>query len=134
MILAACGGRGNGEKYAEGLARAESGEGSGKWEMGRVDKKERGWGGVDGNGEGETGRGNLEGGNGEWEMGRGAIGMGRGLQWGRGQREEEMERGAMGKLGGKMGSGQWGGGKGERGRDGEGEKKGQEEGRFQRWI
>ena len=74
MILAACGGRGNGEKDAEGLARAESGEGSGKWEVGRVDRKELGWGGVDGNGEGETGRGNLEGGNGEGEMGRGAIG------------------------------------------------------------
>ena len=40
MILAACGGRGNGEKDAEGLARAESGEGSGKWEVGRVDRKE----------------------------------------------------------------------------------------------
>ena len=66
MILAACGGRGNGEKDAEGLARAESGEGSGKWEVGRVD----------------------EGGNGEtsWKgaMGRGAIGkrlaMGRGTR------------------------------------------------------
>ena len=33
-----------------------------------------------------------------------------------------------------MGRGQWGGGKGERGRDREGEKKGQEEGRFHRWI
>ena len=44
-----------------------------------------------------------------------------------------MERGAMGK-GGKMGRGQWGGGKRERGGDGEGEKKGQEEGRFHRWI
>ena len=63
MILAACGGRGNGEKYAEGLARAEGGEGSGKWKVGRVDRKDGGWGGVDGNG--ETGRGNLEGGNGE---------------------------------------------------------------------
>ena len=50
MILAACGGRGNGEKDAEGLARAESGEGSGKWEVGRVDRKKGGWGGVDGNG------------------------------------------------------------------------------------
>ena len=74
MIIAACGGRGNGEKNAEGLARAESGEGSGKWEVGRVDRKKGGWGGV------ETGRGNLEGGNGEGEMGRGAIGMGRGWQ------------------------------------------------------
>ena len=68
MILAACGGKGNGDKDAEGLARAESREGSEKWEMGRVDRKEGGWGGVDGNREGETGRGNLEGDNGEGEM------------------------------------------------------------------
>ena len=68
MILAACGGRSNGEKDAEGLARAESGEVSGKWEVGRVDRKEGGWEGVDGNGEGETGRGNLEGGNDEGEQ------------------------------------------------------------------
>ena len=40
MILAAFGERGNGEKDAEGLARAKSGEGSGKWEVGRVDRKE----------------------------------------------------------------------------------------------
>ena len=39
MILAACGGRGNGGKDAEGLARAESGKGSGR---GRVDRKEGG--------------------------------------------------------------------------------------------
>ena len=126
MIIAACGGRGNGEKNAEGLARAESGEGSGKWEVGRVDRKKGGWGGVDGNREGgdvETGRGNLEGGNGEGEMGRGAIGMGRGWQWRRGQGEEEMERGAMGK-GGEDGKGatgrgergkRWGWGRGEEG-------------------
>ena len=37
----------------------------------------RGWGGVDSNGEGETGRGSLEVGNGEGEMGRGATGTGR---------------------------------------------------------
>ena len=144
MILAACGGRGNGEKYAEGLARAESGEGSGKWEVGR---KEGGWGGVDGNG--------------EEEMGKGVIGTGRGWQWGGGC-EEDMERGQWGSWGGrweggkridvrrrwrggqwgssgggggggrgKMGRGQW---RGERGRDGEGGKKGPEEGRFHRWI
>ena len=101
--------------------------------MGRVDRKEGGWGGVDGNGEGETGRGNLEEGNGEGEMGREAIEMGRGWQWGGGQSEEEMERG-NGEGGGEMGRGQWAGGKGERGGDGEGEKKGQEEGRFHRWI
>ena len=64
-----------------------------------MDRKEGGWGGVDGNGEVETGRGNLEGGNEEEEMGRGAIGMGRGWQWGAGQCEEEMERRAMGKMG-----------------------------------
>ena len=63
-------------------------------EVGRVDKKEGGWQGVDGNGKGETGRGKLEGGNGEGEMWRGAIGMGREWQWGGGQCEEEMERGA----------------------------------------
>ena len=33
-----------------------------------------------------------------------------------------------------MGRGQRGGGKDERGGDGEGEKKGQEEGRFHRWT
>ena len=49
-----------------------------------------------GNGEGETGRGNLKGGNDEGEIWRRAIGMGREWQWGRGQREEEMERGAVG--------------------------------------
>ena len=96
MILAACGGRGNGDKDAEGLARAESREGSEKWEMGRVDKKEGGWGGVDGNGEGETGRGNLEGGNGEGEMERVAMG-----KWG------EDEKGAVGR--GERGK-RWGGG------------------------
>ena len=139
MILAACGGRGNGEKYAEGLARAERGEGSGKWEVGR---KVGGWGGVDGNGEEEmgkgvigTGRGWQWGGGCEEDMERGAMGK-LGGKMGRGQadrREEEMERGAMGKLGGggKMGRGQW---RGERGRDGEGGKKGPEEGRFHRWI
>ena len=98
MILATCGGRGNGEKDAEGLARAESGQGSGKWEVGGG-QEGGGWEGVDGNGEGETGRLNLEGGNGEGEMWRGAIGMGREGQWGGGQREEEMERGAVGKKG-----------------------------------
>ena len=50
MILNACGGRGNGEKDVEGLARARSGEGSVKVEAGRVDSKE-------GGGEGETATG-----------------------------------------------------------------------------
>ena len=78
--------------------------------MGRVDRKEGGWGGVDGNGEGETGKGNLEGRNGEGDMLRGAILTGRGWQWG-GGREEEMERGlAMGK------GGRWEGGNGEGGK------------------
>ena len=60
-----------------------------------------GWGGVDDNGEGE--------------MGRGAIGTGRGWQclMGRGQREEEMERRAMRKRGGR---GRWEGGNGEGGK------------------
>ena len=39
MIPDACGGRGNGEKYSEGLSRDKSGEGSGKRE---VDRKDRG--------------------------------------------------------------------------------------------
>ena len=49
--------------------------------------------------------------------------------------------GGNGEEGGEMGRGQRGGGKGakgrgegERGGDGEGEKLGQEEGRFHRWI
>ena len=45
-------------------------------------------------------------------MGRGAVGTGREWQWGGGQCEEEMERGAMGK--GATGRGErrkrWGGG------------------------
>ena len=68
MILAAYGGRGNGEKDAEELARAKSGEGSGKWEVGRVNRKERGWGGVDCNGDGGQGGGIWKGatGRGRW--------------------------------------------------------------------
>ena len=69
MILAACGGRGNREKDAEGLARAESGEGSVKWEVGRVDRKEGGWEGWmatgGGDREGESGRGQRGGRDGE---------------------------------------------------------------------
>ena len=126
MILDACGGRGNGEKDAEGLARAESREGSGRW---------GGWTGRRGDGEVwmATERGRQ--GGGIWkeamrkgEMGRGATGTGRGWQWGVGQREEEMERGAMGK------GGRWEGGNGKGERDRDVEKKGQEEGRFHRWI
>ena len=51
MILAVCGGRGNVEKDAEGLARAESGEGSGRW---------GGWIGRRGDGEGWIGRRGME--------------------------------------------------------------------------
>ena len=122
-----------GKRMLRGWQGAESGEGSGKWEVGRVDGRKGGWGVVDSDGGVETGRGNLEGSNGEGEMGRGAIGTGRGWQWRGGQGEEEMERGAIGN-GGNMGRGQRGGGKGERGGDGEGEKKEQEEQRFHRWI
>ena len=130
MILAACGGRGNWEKDAEGLARAESREDNGKWEVGRVDRKE-------GDGKGWISMGRQGGGiwKGATERGRcgGAIGTGREWQWGGGQREEEMERGAV-----RQGR-RWEGGNGEGGTmkevgDGEGEKKGQEEGRFHRWI
>ena len=89
MILTACGGRGNGEKDAERLARAESGERSGKWEVGRVDRKEGGWGGVDSNGEGETGRGRQGGGIWKGAMGRGdnVRRRWRGGQWVGGQWE-----------------------------------------------
>ena len=86
-------------------------EDNGKWEVGRVDRKEGRWQGVDGTGRGETGRGNLEECNGEGEIGREAIETGRGWQWGGGQSEEEMERGNG--EGGEMGRGQWGGGKGK---------------------
>ena len=74
-----------------------------------------------------TGRERLEGGIWKGAMGRGATIMGRGWQWGGGQHDEEMERGAMGKLGGKMGRWQWGG---ERGRDGEGKRRGKRTGDF----
>ena len=99
--------------------------------MGRVDRKERGWGGVDGNGDGGQGGGIWKGAGVD---GEGSNRDGKGVTTWRGQCEEEMERGAMGKGGGEMGSWQWGGGKGERGGDGEGEMKGQEEGKFHRWI
>ena len=103
-----------GKRMLAGLARAESGEGSGKWEVGRVDRKEVGWGGVDGNGEGETGRGrqgggNLEGGNGEGS-------------------NRDGKRVAMGRGRGAMGKGRWGGGKGE------GKRNWQEDRGFHRWI
>ena len=109
-----------GEKDAEGLARAESREGSGRW---------GGWTGRRGDGEGwmAMGRGRQEGGIWKWAMRRGAIGTGRGWQWGGGQREEEMERGAMARGRGAMGKGRWGGG------NRTGEKKVQEERGFHRY-
>ena len=77
--------------------------------MGRVDRKEGGWGGVDGNREAETGNENLEGGNGEGKMGRGATGTGRGWQrrgglWGRGERGKSWGRawGEEGARGGEI--------------------------------
>ena len=102
MIQAAYGGRGNGEKDAEGLARAKSGEGSGKWEVGRVDRKERGC------REGESGRGQRAGVDGER-----SNRDGKGVTIWRGQCEEEMERGAMGKGGGGWEVGNGEGGKGK---------------------
>ena len=60
-------------------------------------------------------------------MGRGAIGMGRGWQWGGGQHEEEMERGAMGRGQGAMGKGRWGEGN-RTGEKGMGQRGGEEEG------
>ena len=67
------------------LARVESGEGSGKWEVGRVDRKEGGWGGVDGRGGwrqgGESGRGQRGGGDGEGSNRDGKrLAMGRGTR------------------------------------------------------
>ena len=123
------GGRGNGEKDAEGLARWKVGGGEG------------GQGGVMGRGGWQRGEGDKEGDSGRGQRGGGDVEAsntnrdGKRVAMGRGQREEEMERRAVGKGGGgKMGRGQRGGGKDKRGGDEEGEKKEQEEGRFHRWI
>ena len=112
--------------------KAGRGVGSGRW---------GGWTGrrVDGEGWIATGTGGREGESGRGQRagvdGEGSNRDGKGVTIWRGQCEEEMERGAMGKEGGgEMGSWKWGGGKGERGGDGEGEMKGQEEGKFHRWI
>ena len=83
--------------------------------MGRVDRKEGGWGEVDGNREGETGGGGGQ------------------------QGQEERCNGEGDNVRRRWRAGQWGrweqgGGKGEKGGDREGKKKGQEEGRFHRWI
>ena len=82
--------------------KAGRGMGSGRW---------GGWTGRRGDGDRwmATGRGRQGGGIWKGVTGRGRwggeqIGTGKGWQWGGGQREEEMERGAMGK-GGKMGRG-----------------------------
>ena len=90
MILAACEGRGNGEKDAKGLARAESREGSGRW---------GGWTGRRGDGEGwmATGRGRQGG-----RIWKGAMGRER---WG--GEQQGWEEGGSGE-----------GGNGERGEDG----------------
>ena len=56
-MLDDCGGRGNGERDAEGLPRAGSKEGSGKGEAVGVDRKDGG--GEGGNGEAETRRGTI---------------------------------------------------------------------------
>ena len=66
---------GNGEGEVESWQGPGVGE---EGEAGRVDKKE--WGGEGGNGE-ETGRGGWRGGNLKGEMGRGATGRGR-WEWG----------------------------------------------------
>ena len=93
MILAACGGRGNGEKDAEGLSRAESGEG--EWEVGGAEGGREGGvmgrggyqrgGGGGGDREGESGRGQwggeLEEGNAEGSNRDGKrLAMGRGTR------------------------------------------------------
>ena len=104
MILAACEGRGNGEKDAKGLARAESGEGSGRWGgwTGRRGMGRGGWQQGGGDREGESGRGQWGGKDGEGSnrdgkrvaiergaMGKGAMGrVERGKRWGRAWGEE----------------------------------------------
>ena len=114
MILDGCGRRGNGEKDAEGLAKARSRERSGKGKAGRLDRKEgvdrgrqqqaRGrqgggdWKGATGTGsnrEGETGGGQRGGGDGEEQWGGGKeVRMGIGRLWeGAKRRGEEGARG-----------------------------------------
>ena len=102
MILASCGGRGNGGKDAEGLARAESREGSGRW---------GGWTGKRGDREWETGRGNLEGGNGEWGDGEGSNRGGKKVAMG-----SWTTRGGDREGGNGEGGGRWEGGNGEGGK------------------
>ena len=99
-----------GKKDAERLARAESREGSGRWEGWTGRRGDGEW--VDGNGELETGRENLEGGNGEGSnrdgkrvaMERGAMEKAVGRRWegcnGEGGSGKEVETG-MGRRRGK---------------------------------
>ena len=103
MILDACDRRGNGEKDAEGLARAGSGERSGKGKAGRLDRKEGGIGGNSNreggdregsNREGETGGGQREGGDREEQWGGGKeVRVGIGRLWERSKRRGEGARG-----------------------------------------
>ena len=120
MILAACEGRGNGEKDADGLARAESGEGSGRWGgwtlrrgdgegwMATVRGRQgmRIWKGAmgrrrwEGEQQGREEGGNGEGGNGEGgEDGKGATGRGeRGKRWGQAWGEEGARGGEISQM------------------------------------
>ena len=95
-----------------------------------MDRKEGGWGGIDGNREGESVRGQRGGGDGEGSNRDGKeVAVGSGTTW-----RGEMERAAMGG-GGEMGRGQWGGGKGKEvgwGGGEEGGRRKKEEGRFHR--
>ena len=72
------------DQDAEGLARAENGEGSGKWEVGRVDRKEGGEGWMATGGwrqGGGIGRGQRGGGDGEGSNTDGKrLAMGRGTR------------------------------------------------------
>ena len=90
--------------------KAGRGVGSGRWGgwTGRRGDGERWMATGTGGREGECGRGQRAGVDGE-----GSNRDGKGVTIWRGQCEEEMERGAMGKGGGEVGSWQWGGGKGK---------------------
>ena len=65
-----------GKRMLRGWQRPKAGRG-----VGRVDRKEGVWGGVDGNGEGESGRGQRGGGDGEGSNRDGKrVAMGRGTK------------------------------------------------------
>ena len=99
MIQAACEGRGNGKKDAEGLARAGSGEGCGRW-GGWTGRREE-WGGWM-----VTGRGRQGGRIWKGEMGRG--------RWG--GEQQEREEGGNGEGGNEEEGGRWEGGNKEGGK------------------